>query len=452
VEYSEAVAQILGFVDTIGTSSPSGLRSRYDLSQMEHFLDALGNPHNGRVTAHIAGTKGKGSTSAMTSSILEAGRYSAGLFTSPHLHSFCERIKVGNKDITKQEFADLVEKLLPIREKTTLEGRKITLFELLTAMAFSYFQYRNVSAQVLEVGLGGRLDSTNVVIPDVCGITSLGLDHTEVLGDTIAKIASEKGGIIKAGVPVVCASQETEALEVLKDIALNMGSPFSLVGEDIHWDLRSSDLTGQRFVLNTQNDTYDLKIPLLGEYQIINAAVSVGMIEHLIAGGLEISKKDIEDGLSKVEWPCRMEVLQEHPLLIADGAHNPHAAHAVVGSIRKLFPGWRIKLIVGIQSNHDADKLIEELSILSPYCVFATRSRHPRAIDSGQLYDMFESYDCRVYKTESVSQALDMCFNETGSNDLIIAIGSLFVAAEVREIIKNIPPEDYPVFNAQRNA
>lgn len=450
MEYSEALDKILGFVDPIGTQTPSGLRSRYDLSQIIHFLQKLGNPHKDRTTVHIAGTKGKGSTSAMTTSILDVAGYTTGLFTSPHLHSFCERIRVGMDQIPEQEFADLVERLLPVREKATLPGRKVTLFELITAMAFSHFKDKGLPVQVMEVGLGGRLDSTNVVDPNVCGITSLGLDHTEVLGDSLAEIAFEKAGIIKPKVPVISAPQEAEALNVLRDIAEERDSRLLVVGEDIRFKALSNSLDGQEFELLTSENTYNLKIPLLGGYQITNAAVTVGIIEALISQGMNITADDIVYGLSKVQWPCRLEVLNRQPLIIADGAHNPHAAKEVVKSIRDMFSDKRIILIAGIQANHDVDKLVMELSYMSPDVVLTTRSRHPRAVDPNSITEMFRSYVSEVYPSHSVKNALDMALNIVKEDDLILSIGSLFVAAETREIINNISPEDYPVFNAQR--
>ena len=450
MDYSEALDKILGFVDPIGTQTPSGLRSRYDLSQITSFLEELGNPHKDRTTVHIAGTKGKGSTSVMTASILESAGYTTGLFTSPHLHSFCERIRVGMEQIAEQDFADLVERLLPIREKATLPGRKITLFELLTAMSFLHFADKGIGFQVMEVGLGGRLDSTNVVDPNVCGITSLGLDHTEVLGDTLEEIAFEKAGIIKKGVPVVSASQEPEALDVLRDIARQQSSRLIVVGEDIRFRRQCNSLDGQEFELVTPENRYNLKIPLIGEYQVTNAAVAVGIIETLISQGIDIEDYHIVDGLSRVQWPCRLEILSREPLVIADGAHNPHAAKEVVRSIRDMFPDKRIILIAGIQANHDVDKLVTELSYMSPDVVLTTRSRHPRAVDPSSITELFRSYVSDVYPSHSVKNALDMALNIVEGDDLILSIGSLFVAAETREIINDISPEDYPVFNAQR--
>ncbi|MBI2856011.1 MAG: bifunctional folylpolyglutamate synthase/dihydrofolate synthase, partial [Chloroflexi bacterium] len=285
--------------------------------------------------------------------------------------------------------------------------------------------------------------------PTVCGITSLGLDHTEVLGDTLDKIAAEKAGIIKPGVPVVCAPQEPEALEVVTSVASQQGSSLSLVGWDILWEEGRSSLDGQTFTLVTPNNRYHLEIPLLGRYQLDNAAVAVGIAEALIKGGLAIGVGDIEEGLRRVEWPCRLEVVEKEPLLLVDGAHNPLSAGRVVEAVRGLFPDRRILLLVGVQGSKDLPGLAAELSMLEPAAVFATRSRHPRAAPSERVYQAFTTYGLVVYRTESVATALDMARNMAAKGDLILATGSLFVAAEVRELVKGIPPETYPVFDAQ---
>ena len=236
----------MGMVDYERPATIPGGRARYDLERIGALLEMLGNPHLGVPTVHVAGTKGKGSTTALVASILNAAGLSTGLFTSPHLHTFRERIRVGGRPIPEAEFAMLVEALWPAVEEMRRTGHgRVTVFELLTAMAFCCFRDRGVGAQVIEVGLGGRLDSTNVVQPLACGITSLGLDHTEVLGDTLAEIAMEKAGIIKRGVPVVCSPQRPEALRVVRDVCEAQGSSLTLAGEDLRWSSESATLDGR---------------------------------------------------------------------------------------------------------------------------------------------------------------------------------------------------------------
>ena len=438
----------MGMVDYERPTTIPGGRARYDLERIGALLEVLGNPHLGVPTVHVAGTKGKGSTTAMVASILEAAGCTTGLFTSPHLHTFRERIRVGGRPISEDEFAGLVEALWPAVEEMRRTGHgRVTVFELLTAMAFRCFRDRGVGAQVIEVGLGGRLDSTNVVQPLACGITSLGLDHTEVLGDTLAEIATEKAGIIKHGVPVVCAPQRPEALEVVQDVCDAQESSLTLAGQDIRWASESATLDGQTFTLETARRTYRLAVPLLGEHQMENTAVAVGLVEALAEGGIDVGREAIEEGLRRVEWPCRLEVLRRSPLVIADGAHNPHSAGRLVEAMRSLVPGRRLTLVVGVSRNKDVDGLAYELSRLSPADVVTTRSRHPRSAQPELLAREFERYGAPARTADSVAEAVDESVASASEDDVVLVTGSLFVAAEAREHAMGIEPELYPVFD-----
>ena len=438
----------MGMVDYERPATIPGGRARYDLERIGALLEVLGNPHLGVPTVHVAGTKGKGSTTAMVASILEAAGCTTGLFTSPHLHTFRERIRVGGRPIPEDEFAGLVEALWPAVEEMRRTGHgRVTVFELLTAMAFRCFRDRGVGAQVIEVGLGGRLDSTNVVQPLACGITSLGLDHTEVLGDTLAEIAMEKAGIIKHGVPVVCAPQRPEALGVVREVCDAQGSNLTLAGQDIRWSQESASLDGQTFTLETARRTYRLAVPLLGEHQMENAAVAVGLVEALAEGGIDVPPEAIEEGLRRVEWPCRLEVLRREPLVIADGAHNPHSAGRLVEAMRSLIPGRRLMLVVGVSRNKDVEGVAYELSRLSPAEVVATRSRHPRSAQPELLAREFERYGSLARTADSVAEAVDEVVASVSEDDVVLVTGSLFVAAEAREHAMGIEPELYPVFD-----
>ena len=439
----------MGMVDYERPATIPGGRARYDLERIGALLEMLGNPHLGVPTVHVAGTKGKGSTTAMVASILDAAGLSTGLFTSPHLHTFRERIRVGGRPISEDEFAGLVEALWPAVEEMRRAGHgRVTVFELLTAMAFRCFRERGVDAQVIEVGLGGRLDSTNVVQPMACGITALGLDHTEVLGDTLAEIAMEKAGIIKRGVPVVCSPQRPEALRVVQDVCEARESSLIMAGEDVRWSPESTTLDGQVFTLETPRLTYRLAIPLLGEHQMENAAVAVGLVEALAEGGIDVGSEAIEEGLRRVEWPCRLEVLRREPLIIADGAHNPHSAARLVEAMRSLVPGRRLTLVVGVSRNKDVDGVAYELSRLSPAEVVATRSRHPRSAEPELLARGFAGYGAAARTAASVADAVDEAVASASEGDVILVTGSLFVAAEAREHALGIEPELYPVFDS----
>jgi len=443
VEYLAAIDHIMGMTDYEKPNTTPGTRARYDLQRIGAFLEALGNPHIGVPTAHIAGTKGKGSTAAMVTSVLDVAGYKPGLFTSPHLHTFRERIRVGDELIPEEGFGRIVEDLWPTKKEIEVDYGRVTVFELLTAMAFCYFRSWGIGSQVIEVGLGGRLDSTNLVEPLACGITSLGLDHTEVLGDTLEKIAWEKAGIIKPGVPVISSPQKPEALGVLQAVSRKQGSQLTLAGTDILWEGETANLDGQAFWLSTPKNNYRLQIPLLGKYQLENAAVAVGIVEALREGGLEISKDAVEEGLRRVEWPCRLEVLSKNPLILTDGAHNPHSAGRLVEAIQELFPGKRILLIIGVSGNKDLGGLIGELNRLSAAEVIVTRSRHTRAAEPERIAGLFGLEKDDIHITDAVSEALDIGLDMALDGDLVLITGSLFVAAEAREHVKDIAPELY---------
>ena len=257
----------------------------------------------------------------------------------------------------------------------------------------------------------------------------------------------EKAGIIKRGVPVVCAPQRPEALGVVREVCDAQGSSLTLAGEDIRWSQESATLDGQTFTLETARRTYRLSVPLLGEHQMENAAVAVGLVEALAEGGIDVAREAIEEGLRHVEWPCRLEVLRRSPLVIADGAHNPHSAGRLVEAMRSLIPGRRLTLVVGVSRNKDVEGVAYELSQLSPADVVTTRSRHPRSAQPELLAREFERYGSLARTADSVAEAVDEVVASASEDDVVLVTGSLFVAAEAREHAMGIEPELYPVFD-----
>ncbi len=446
LNYSESLNYILSLVDYERMNRSVGSLARYDLEQIQVFLHCLDDPHMGTPTAHIAGTKGKGSTAAMVSSILASAGYDPGLFTSPHLHTFRERIQVGNQLISESDFANLITQLAPIQKKATLPNRRVTLFEFLTAMALQHFSAKSTKANVIEVGLGGRLDATNIVNPTVCGITSIGMDHVEVLGHTIQEIAWEKSGIIKEGVPVITSPQDYRALEVIRQMALSKHSSLTLVGTDILWENHIESLDGHKFDLITHNNKYQVETPLLGTHQMENACVAVGMIESMTADGLDISPNHIEEGLKNVRWPCRMELIRKNPNLLLDGAHTSHSAKRLSEAVLKLFPSSQLILVVGLQTNKDLKGIVKELSYLKPDLVIATKSRHPKAMTQDVIASKFKSLGFETIETEDIDHAMSIAENNSVEQSTVIGTGSLFVASEIRELVLDIPQETYPVF------
>lgn len=394
----------------------------------------LGNPHLVARSVHIAGTKGKGSTAAMISSALAASGYKTGLYTSPHLIDLRERIRVNGTLISEDELIELVRRLKPqieaVNERATFG--KLTTFEVLTALAFAYFQQKGVDFQVLEVGLGGRLDATNIVSPEVCVITHIGYDHTEVLGNTLAAIASEKAGIVKPGCVVVSSPQVEEAGRVIEAVCRERGVSLIRVGRDITCEGTSFDLDRQGMVVKGRLGEYNLSIPLLGGFQLENAAAAVAALEVLAEKGFSISADSIAEGLARVSWPGRLQVLRRHPLLVVDGAHNPDSAWTLAQSLKQYFKFDRATLVIGTSLDKDIDGVVSELFPIFDR-VIVTRSRHPRSMETALLRDEFARHGVEAEITGDVASALLRAVDLIGEHDLICVSGSLFVVAEAIE-------------------
>ena len=375
----------------------------------------------------------------MIASALYAAGHKTGLYTSPHIHTIRERIAVDGKPIPEQEVVDLVARLKPAAEAVNREGLygETSTFELLTALAFLYFQKMGVEFQVLEAGLGGRLDATNIVQPEVCVITSISLDHTEVLGNSIAQIAREKAGIIKPGAVVVSSPQREEAASVIAEVCHKMEARLIRVGEEVIWRKTGSDIHRQSFAISRNGRWYDLTIPLLGEHQLENAATAVACLEEL-----GIPTRGIVSGLAQVQWPGRLEVLTEEPLLIVDGAHNIDSARRLREALEQLFHFRRAILIMGTSCDKDIAGIIAELMPLFD-AVIVTRSRHPRASDPHSLAEEFARYEAKVLVAEKVEEAISKALEMAKKEDLICATGSLFLVAEVREWAKGLSGEFY---------
>ena len=448
MDYQQALSRLLQLVDYERLGATSRVRVRYDLGRMEALLRCLGNPHQGVPTVHIAGTKGKGSTAAMCASVLTRQGYRTGLYTSPHLHTFRERISIDGYPVTEREFASLVDEVWPavewVRDSEGLG--EVTMFEILTAMALRHFR-RAADCQVIEVGLGGRLDTTNLVEPWVCTITSLSLDHTSILGDTLECIAREKAGIIKSSAPVVTAPQPPEALGVIESVCSEKGVDLVKVGEAVRWEPLSEGLGGQSFRIRGQSGVYDLWTGLLGEFQMENAATAVGALELLAERGLPVTKEAMKDGFRSVSWPCRMEVLQESPLVVCDGAHNPHSVSRLRDTIGAYFGGRRLVLVVGMSRDKNMEGMATEIASMGGD-VIATQSRHPRAAAAAEVSAVLTSTGARTSVVDGVGAAVGQAISRAGSDDLVLVTGSLFVAAEARESIKGIEPEIYPQLGA----
>ena len=309
---------------------------------------------------------------------------------------------------------------------------ELTTFELLTALAFAYFKERQADYQVLETGLGGRLDATNVVKPEVCVITAISFDHTDVLGDTLPQIATEKAGIIKPTSIVISSPQYPEAMEVIVRVCRERGVRLVRAGSDVTWQRKAFSLEGQAFQVNGLTGEYELNLPLLGEHQLENAATAVAAAEVLVERGAKVSPKNIADGLAQVHWPGRLQILRREPWVIVDGAHNADSVRRLVKALRQYFDFERAILIFGASSDKNIAGMVAELASF-PDTVIVTQSRHPRAIAPDKLVSEFAKWEIIPEVAENVASAVELALAQAKPTDLICATGSLFIVAEVME-------------------
>ena len=443
MEYREAIQKLLSLFDFERTRV-DGPRQKaiYNLERMEEFLDRIGNPHHRVPAVHIAGTKGKGSTAALCDAAFDAAGLSTGFYSSPHLHTFRERIRRNCQPVSEDEFAGIVNDLWAARMDR--DDRAVTLFEFLTGMAFYGFDQAGADVQTVEVGLGGRLDATNAVNADVCVITSVSMDHAKILGDTIGEIASDKAGIIKEGSVAVVAPQRPEALTAILEACQRVYVEPVLVGRDVTWEPRGSFMGGQSLTVNGILGSYELDIPLLGDYQMENASCAVAAVEAISQlQGLSVSPQSLKEGFSRVSWPCRMEILDREPLVVVDGAHNDYSVDCLLESLPHYFDYDRLVVIAGFSRDKNVDAMVNSLAPAADLAI-AAQARHPRALKSEELTEMFRGRGAETVEAKDPRRALDLARSEAGSRGLVLATGSLFLAAEVREAALGIEPEVYP--------
>lgn len=406
------------------------------LSRIEELLRRLGDPHRRLRFFHIGGTNGKGSVAAMVAAILQAAGYRVGLFTSPHLHSYTERIRLNGQEIREEEVAYILTYLRPILENMIERGfEPPTEFEVTTALALYYFGEVEPDYVVLEVGLGGSLDSTNIIpASEVSIITNVGLDHMDYLGTTLSEIAREKAGIIKQGGIVITGADKPEALEVIERVCQQKGATLYRLGRDIHFkEVLLSQEGGELDWVGLGQSYQRLKIPLLGRHQLINTSLAVAAIEAARRHrGLKVTEGQIREGLAKVFWPGRLEVVYNHPLVILDGAHNYDGALALKQALQEIFSYRRLILVLGILADKEREKIA---SVLAPLAqrVIVTRPDSPRAGDWEKLALYARRFTPHVQAIRDISQALKMALSLAGPEDLICATGSLYMIADARK-------------------
>jgi dihydrofolate synthase / folylpolyglutamate synthase len=463
IAYNKALDYLYSFVDYSLKHISELAKAEFNLDRMFALMKELGDPHTKYPIIHVAGTKGKGSVCALCASALQAAGYKTGLYTSPHLLDYVERIQINGEPISHEQLVELVEETNPVVARIP----KLTTFEITTAIAFLAFAKENVDAAVFEVGLGGRLDATNVLTPKVSVITSLSYDHMAVLGDTLAKIAVEKAGIIKESVPVVSAPQKDEALHVLERVANERHAPFTLIGRDVSFERLSSSLDGQTLVIRWSSsraqspkgeevyrdqemsssplisglDTgekisrstqlsgqrVELKIPLLGLNQIENAATAYAALK---TSGLEISDEAIKRGFAEVNWPARFQVVRREPPVVIDSAHNRDSALHLRETLDENFPDRPVIMVFCALEDKDIPGMLEELKPRLERVV-ATRADHPRAPAAEWIAEQVRKVGIPVEAVTPVASALERALELAGEQKLVLSTGSVAFAGEI---------------------
>ncbi|HJN58795.1 MAG TPA: Mur ligase family protein [Dehalococcoidia bacterium] len=416
----------------------------FHLKRIKNALELLGNPQNTpKFTIHIAGTNGKGSISSLIHSALTKNGLKCGLYTSPHLHNFRERIKVGNNLISMTDFCNIYEKIT----KTTSSFFKnsnlgtLTVFETLTIMGAIHFKNSMVEVQIIETGLGGTFDSTNIFNSNISILTPISLDHTKILGETLEKITRDKVGIIKNNSIVISSKQKPKILKIIKEKALEKKSTFIDVEENLKNFNQKYQSSKLHIKLSTSSDSYKIKHPLIGINQLINVSTAITCLENFNL--IKLDKKNTITGLEGVKWPCRGEIIKkDEKLFLIDGAHNPSACRDLVKTINSFFKEKKILLIFGCNSDHHEIENIRTLSQLTENIIL-TQSRHPKSINTNSLKKILP-FDNIVESqiTKSVEESFIYSMKNK-NNDLTVVTGSLFVAAEFRELLLDIEPEIY---------
>ncbi|MDK2982465.1 MAG: dihydrofolate synthase / folylpolyglutamate synthase [Chloroflexota bacterium] len=439
-QYQQALDYIYSFIDYSLTRNLRYSADKFNLDRMVAFMQLLGNPQNDYKVIHVAGTKGKGSTSAMLTSILTCAGYKVGFYSSPHMLDFNERIRIGDALISNQQLVDLVN---TVRAFVPLV-RELTTFEIITGMAFLYFSQQEVDYAVIEVGMGGRLDATNVVNPLLSIITSISHDHMKVLGSTLAKIATEKAGIIKPGVPVVMSNQKKSPRETITAIAEERSAPLYTSSQIFDIQHGAHSLEGQHFRFSPlkgnpfglQLPSQEFFIPLIGDHQLENARTAYTALQVINQQGAEMSDTAIRQGFRALDWPGRMEVISRDPLIIVDGAHNRDSFRRFSETIQTYLPGRKKILIFGASEDKEVELM---LGRIQPWLheLIITKAQHPRALEGEIIASKAEQMQIPFCVTQSVEEALERAIRDADDQSVILAAGSIFIAGAVKNVWNN---------------
>jgi len=418
---------------------------KFGLTNSALLMERMNEPHRRFRSVHIAGTNGKGSTASFLDSMLRAAGYRVGLYTSPHLVSFTERIRIDGMPVSEQQVVKLADRVRQCAAGTGPDGREAlspTFFEVTTAMAFTCFAESAVDIAVIETGMGGRLDSTNVIMPLVSVITNIDLEHTEFLGPTLAAIAGEKAGIIKPGIPVVTCTVQPEAVAVLEKEAARKAAPLYRLAKDFGPDRISPGVFPSFDYRGIAVNYSGLRTNLLGRHQVTNASLALAAVECLAAAGVSVSERAVRSGLEQAAWPGRLEQAGSRPDIYLDGAHNPASAAVLAEALGELKRGkGRLVLVLGILRDKDHRRIIERLVPLADR-VIVTKPQYDRAMDIRALAGEVRILQTDVTTADSVSAAINLARGSASEDDLIVITGSLYTVGDARAIFRQGPAGD----------
>jgi dihydrofolate synthase/folylpolyglutamate synthase len=436
--YSEAINYLYQKTDYEKQKHVSYNVTTFNLNRMQKLLSLLGNPHKKTRTVHIAGTKGKGSTATMLAKMLEANDYKVGLYTSPHLISLHERITVNSNMITEAQMHNLLNRIYQPVEKLS-KTQAPTFFEIMTALAFMHFVDVKTDIAVIETGMGGRLDSTNLIKPDVIGITSLSIDHQQQLGNNIESIAKEKAGVFKTGIPIITVNQHPKAMSVLRTQANFVKAPLFVTGQDINFSFRfeNSKEYGphNKICLTTPTSKFEhLRVPLHGMHQAINCGLALALLDKLKSLGYKIDNDKAIEGLNRVYLPGRMEMISKDPRIIIDAAHNAASINALIHAIGQNIPYDSMVVIFGCNCDKDINGMLWQLQYGADKVIF-TKSNSPKAMSPEVLGDMFAAITDKMFQvSQFLEEALHIAKSAISQEDLICITGSFYLIGEAKKM------------------
>ena len=442
--YAAALRFLYDRVDLERTRQTRAVADQLKLERMHAIMEQLGNPHQAVRFVHVAGTKGKGSTCEMTASCLEACGYTVGVYTSPHLVDIRERVRINRKMIPHADFTRLVGRAGEAAAAVEGEHGPATFFELLTAVALLHFAEQAVDSAVVEVGLGGRLDSTNVIRPEVAAVSSISLDHTQILGDTLEAIAREKAGIFKPGVPAVTVQQKPGVVEAMREVAERVGCTLQVVGQEIDFSVRFENSPGYgphaRVCLQTPRNTFEhLRVPLRGEHQAHNCGLALAILDKLAERGFSTPEAKVTVGLEKTELPGRLELAWTSPRVILDGAHNEDSVRCLMRAVGAHVPYDSMVVVFGCCQDKDVGAMLSQIALGADKVIFTRTAGNSRAADPRELHRRFVEMTGKMSQVaKDLPEALRIAARAVGRGDIICVTGSFYLVGEAKKYLASL--------------